>query len=134
MPFGADVKYIYSVTDDDGVTEEQLYHVKVGRPVHDDLRRLFDADIASVASGVIGARVFPTAVSVSGHGDRTGIRISGDVNTAFGPAPVKTPRINFREGTTETDAELTVLFGKLVAEVYAYLYDGKQEELEEFNG
>lgn len=131
-----DCKYIASETTDDNITSENEYHVKVSRPIHDDLQDLFDKDLAAIVCDILSVTseypVIPTGVAFAGKDDNIGIRISGTIETVFGAVKFKTPRIKYKAGETKVDAQLTILADKLVNEVYAYLYENKTAEMEVF--
>ena len=131
-----DCKYIASETSDDNITSENEYHVKVARPIHLDLRDLFEKDLTRIVCAVLNVTedypVIPTGVSFAGKNDNVGIRISGTIATAFGYVKFKTPRIKYKTGETKVDAELTIWVDKLISEVYAFLFDNKMAEMEVF--
>ena len=143
--FGVDCKYRVAETNDDGVTTEQEYHVKVSRPVHPDLRNLFENDLAAIVTGIFDntqysaaqelegeAAIIPTGVCFAGKNDNIGISILGAIRTKFGRITFKTPRIKYLTGESEICAKLTVFADAIVNEANAYLFDGKTAEMEVF--
>lgn len=130
---GVDCKYTVSETDDDNVTTEQEYHVKVTRPVHPDLRKLFDEDLTAIAREILGIEaVEPTGISFAGRNDNIGVAISGKIYTKFGDVTFKTPRIKYMITESEVAAKLTVFADAIVDEANAYLFENKTAELEVF--
>lgn len=139
-----DCKYVITATDDEGVVTEQSYHVKDTKPVHPDLRKLFEDTLVHISALIsdnteyIGelelgeCRIVPEGVSFSGKGDNRSARITGDIKTKFGRASFKGPRIKYMLGESDVDAELTKFADALVSEMYAYLFEGKVGEVEVF--
>lgn len=136
LGLSVDCKYIASETTDDNIKSENEYHVKVSRPIHDDLQDLFDKDLAAIVCSILNVTseypVIPTGITFAGMNDNIGIRISGDIVTAFGRVKFKTPRIKYKLGESPVDAQLTILADKLINEVFAYLFENKMAEMEVF--
>lgn len=141
---GVDCKYRQSVTDEDGIITENEYHVKVSRPIHSDLRNLFEVNLRDITANVFNntediaaielgeSRIFPTGVVFAGKNDNEGLSILGERRTKFGDVVFKTPRIKFKTSDTDVAAKLTVFAELIKSEVYAYLFMGKTEELSTF--
>lgn len=141
---GVDCKYRVSETDDDGVVTEQEFHVKVSKPIHPDLRHLFDFDLAEIVAGILDNTEysaalqtgnFPidvTGISFAGKNDNIGISILGERRTRYGRVTFKTPRIKYKTGDSDVCAKLTVFADAIVSEVYAYLFENKTEEMDVF--
>ena len=134
--FGVDCKYRTSETDDENLTVEQEYHVKVSRPIHPDLRKLFEEDLTAIAERILNVsdnpKIVPTGVSFAGKNDNIGLSIIGELQTAFGRVTFKTPRIKYKTGTSWVCAQLTVFADAIVSETNAYLFEGKTAEMEVF--
>lgn len=143
---GVDCKYRVSETNDDNVTTEQDYHVKVTRPIHPDLEALFAKDLTAIVAEIfdntqdmaetelnIGiSRVVPTAISFAGKNDNIGISIMGYRATAFGHVTFKTPRIKYKNSASDVCAKLTVFADAIVNEAHAYLFENKSADIEVF--
>jgi len=141
---GAEVKYKISTTDENEITTEQEYHVKVTRPVHPDLVNLFTHDLTAIVADILdnteitaslelgNVRIQPVGVSFAGKNDNIGIGINGFYRAKAAYISFKIPRIKYKTGTADYCAKLTVFADNLVNEVHAYLFEGKQEELEPF--
>lgn len=134
--FGVDCKYRTSETDDENLTVEQEYHVKVSRPIHPDLRKLFEDDLTVIAERILNIpdspKIVPTGVSFAGKNDNVGLSIIGELQTGFGRVTFKTPRIKYKTGTSDVCARLTVFADAIVSEANAYLFEGKTAEMEVF--
>ena len=136
-PLGADCKYNLIETTDEGVTTENSYHVKDSRPIHEDLSKLF-ADLAGIASVLFGLEgvnddvcISVDAIAFSGKDDNAGAVLSGTFDTKAGPIKFKTPCIKFA-GEWDMAAELSAVADVIVNEVNAYLFEGKQAQMEVF--
>lgn len=139
-----DCKYRTTETDNE-VTTEQEYHVKVTRPAHADLENLFKKDLAAVVAHIFdntediaalelldNLRVEPNGISFAGKDENLGIIIKGVRHTKFGDVKFTTPRIKFLAGDNEVCARLTVFAQKAIEEIKAYLFEGKQAEMQIF--
>ena len=142
--FGVDCKYRISETDDENVTTEQEYHVKVSRPIHPDLQKLFEQDLTGIVAEILdntqelaalelgGGNIRPTGVLFAGKNDNIGISIIGEIQTKYGRITFKTPRIKYLTGESEVCAKLTVFADAIVNEANEYLFEGKTAEMETF--
>lgn len=138
---GAEVKYKISTTDENEMTTEQEYHVKVTRRVHPDLEALFSKDLTAIVADILdnteitaslelgNVRIFPTGVSFAGKNDNIGMGICGQYRTKAGRVIFKIPRIKYITGENPYCVLMTVFADKLVSEVHAYLFEGKEGEL-----
>lgn len=139
--FGAECKYRVSATDDDNVTMEQDFHVKVSRPIHLDLETLFEKDLRDVMVHLFdnteytveldmgNSRIAVNGISFAGENENIGISITGAIRAKCGKIVFKTPRIKYLAGDSETHAKLTVFANAVVEEVKQYLFEGKTEEM-----
>ncbi len=139
--FGAECKYRVSATDDDNVTMEQDFHVKVSRPIHLDLETLFEKDLRDVMVHLFdnteytaeldmgNSRIAVNGISFAGKNENIGISISGTLRTKCGIIKFKTPRIKYLAGDSDIHAKLTVFADAVVEEVKQYLFEGKTEEM-----
>lgn len=133
--FGVDCKYRIAETDDDGILTENVYHVKVSRPIHPDLESLFSKDLSDIMAEILGdysADIEPNGVVFSGKDEKMGIIVLAELKTKYGRAIVKSPRIRYKMGDTNVDAQLTVWADKILQETYAYLFENKTAELSVF--
>lgn len=157
-----DCHYNLSKTDDDGVTNNFVNHVKDSREIHPDLADLFgelkpmiaeilgiesmhpelnmpdnpsDETIANKVAEMVGNadnRIIPIGVAFAGKNDNIGISIIGELRTKCGSVTFKTPRIKYKAGESMLCAKLTVWADKIVSEIHAYLFEGKTAELDTF--
>lgn len=142
--FGVSCKYRITEIDDDGVTTENDYNVKVSRPVHRDIELIFGSKLTDIVADILGRPkvagegmsedlyIQPNAVAMSGSDDGAGIVISGTIRTFYGDVAFRTPRIKYRALDWDVCGPLTVLVDELTDEAYAYLFENKGEEMEVF--
>lgn len=131
--FGVDAKYRLSETENDGIVTNNDLHVKVTRPIHKDLENLFCGELSEIVANILGNEsATATGVAFAGKNDNIGITIFGTLETPFGPAPFKTPRIKYLTSESKEAARLTVFADKIVDEAHAYLIENKTEELAVF--
>ena len=142
--FGVDCKYKIAETDEENVTTENEYHVKVSRPIHSDLEDLFSKDLSDIVANILdttddmaaielgNSRIVPTGIFFAGKNDNIGIAIFGERQTKFGRVTFKTPRIKYKISQTDVAAKLTVFSERIVNEAYEYLFNNKTAELSEF--
>lgn len=138
--YGVDCKYCISETSEDGVVTENEYHVKASRPIHSDFRMLFDGPLTQVVTAILfggeltAQKAVPTGINLAGKDDNIGISITGELSTEVGRVRFRTPRVKYLAGDSVICTELTLIVADIIRETEAYLFEGKSEELEEFNG
>jgi len=131
---GADLRYIVTETDDDGVSITREMKVKDARPLHEDLVSLFEDDLSELVGKYFELAEFgATGISFSGKDENVGCVIQGIIYTPWGDMKIKLPRIKFLASDAPLCAELTVIQQKIISEVDAYLFDGKCADLEVFD-
>lgn len=124
-----DCKYIFRTTVDEETTEQE-FHVKDARLAHPDFLDLFTKDLSNILCRILRVTddnppVYAIGISFAGKGENIGIRIIGEWHTKFGTVVVKTPRIKYKAGSHEVDAELTKFAEAVEEEAANYLFNDK---------
>lgn len=136
-----EIKYRLTITEDDGNVDEQDYSINLSKPIHSDLQKLFDTDLATIAASCFDGDFFEvavapcikvTGVSFAGKGDNIGVALSGEIASLQGAIQWKTKRIKYLTGQDELCARLTVLAELLTKEVNSYLFENKVAEISVF--
>ena len=130
---GLEVTYKKIITNGDEVYTSKI-HEECTREYHPDLRNSFKAcddcfnEVFSVKD-----KIETRGISLSGVGDNTGVVLTGVYTTANGQkVAVNSPRIRFGSDSFGFEEELEELVHTIEDELFAYLYEGKQAQLELF--
>lgn len=134
--FEVESKYRMVETSDDGETLDNSFHVHCGRPIHEDLQKLFEDDLTQIVRDMFGddavKHITTTGIEIAGKGENIGLRIFGVIGTRHGDIRFRTPRIKYLVGQTDVCAKMTVFVDKMVNEAHAYLFEGKSADLSVF--
>ena len=129
-------KYKITETSEEGDCTDAEFHVKVAKPIHRDLLKLYEQDFAEVIAEIMGLgqsdKIVTTGVSFAGKNDNIRLSLMGEIFTAEGRVKVKVPGIRYKTGDSDICAKLTVYADKVVNEAYAYLFEGKTADVEVF--
>lgn len=133
----ADYK-ITEVVNEDTRTAE--YQVTFAETVHPDLNVAFDA-LRKIVADVFGynddqkEKIEVRGISWSGLGENIGVVITGTYECLNGQkVAINTPRIKIEGESFGNEEELARLLDAATAEVYQYLFNGKQSQLSLFGG
>lgn len=132
---GIAVKYSVS-EENNGIVSITNYNIESTTDIHEDLRNLFDA-LRPMMQEVFDQKsenIYVQSVSIAGEDENLGCTLGGIYLTkADQKCKISSPRLKFASFAYGFEDELKRIVGEIETEVYAYLFQGKQAELSNFN-